>query len=175
MHQSVVVTLKGKIFHHEFFLLLKRSFNLWVRILHHFPTQLQVIFKNPKECPKFVPKMSRWAHSHTTPVNPAGRACAASSAPPSSHSTRCAGGLILPQAAAPATCTCSSRRRSQDYTSVSLLIYLTAFLYITIHLFPHSDWSAMSVHVNCRAWPHQLVLPTRVSITLVKEERGRFY
>ena len=68
-------SLEGTVIRSELFLLLKSIFNLWVRTLHHFPTQLQVIFKNPKECPKFVPKMSRWAHSHTTPKNPDGQVC----------------------------------------------------------------------------------------------------
>lgn len=80
MHQiSIWYSLGGGVFHNGLFLLLQKTFNLWVIILHHFPTQLQVICKNPKECPKFVPKMSRWAHSHTTPINPASQACVASS------------------------------------------------------------------------------------------------
>ena len=104
---------EGKRFHCELFVRLKGMFNLWVITLHHFPTQLQVIFKKPKECPKFVPKMSRWAHSHTTPINSAGQVWAARSA----HYIHTLGGTALPSlpaAGSPATCTRASPSRSHD-------------------------------------------------------------
>lgn len=110
---------EGKIFHSELFLWLKRIFNLCIITLHHFPTQLQVIFKNPKECPKFVPKMSRWANSHTTPINSAGQACAVWPAY-HVHTPRGAGISILPPTRSPATCTCRFLCRPHDYIDVFL-------------------------------------------------------
>lgn len=129
-HQSVFMILEGKVVHSELFLLLKSIFNLWVRTLHHFPTQLQVIFKNPKECPKFVPKMSRWAHSHTTPKNPDSQACTAWSAH-HVHTPQGAGMLLLPPAGAPATHTCTTAADLR-ITKVFLAVYLTALLYVTM-------------------------------------------
>lgn len=142
----------GKLFHNELFLWLKRILDLWVITLHRFPTQLQVIFKNPKECSKLVPKMSRWAHLHTTPINRVGQACAAWSAH-HIHTPRRAGIPILPPAWFPATGICTSPCRPRDYRSVFLLIYLSAVLYITITSLPHLNWLEISIDVNCRAWP----------------------
>lgn len=59
-HQSVFMILTwGKSRPQWIIFIIKSIFNLWVRTLHHFPTQLKSYLRI-KECPKFVSKMSRW-------------------------------------------------------------------------------------------------------------------
>lgn len=71
VHQSVfVISWKRKLFHRQFWSISILAENL--RSADHNTAPLGYPAashsQESKECPKLVPKMSSWTHSHTTPV-----------------------------------------------------------------------------------------------------------
>lgn len=122
--------LEGNVFHRELSLLLNRVFNLCIIVtLHHFPTQLQVMVTSPKACPKAIPKTSRWAHSHNTPINSGGQGSTAWSTAHHVHTPRDAGDLTLAPAGSPATPT----RRSPWASHASKCLPFNLLNCISLH------------------------------------------